>query len=155
MVDQASLETQWTPPAQGNRQSAAAGVRDGIGELLHDIVTLGELQAELLAADGRQSLQKAQAPIIMLVIGAVIGLGATPVLLMALAEGLHEGLEWSRWLSYLVSGVVGAALGGGLMYFAYSKSGEIIGVFMRSRTELAENIKWIKYALTRGRRPPR
>ncbi len=151
MVDQATLETQ----RNGNRQSAAAGVRDGVGELLHDIVTLGELQAELLAVDARESIQKAQAPIVMLVIGAVVGLGATPVLLMALAEGLHELLEWSRWLSYLTSGLVGAVLGGVLMYLAWRKSGDVIGVFMRSRTELAENIKWIKYALTRGRRPPR
>jgi len=30
-----------------------------------------------------------------------------------------------------------------------------VAVFDRSRVELTENIRWIKYALTRGRRPPR
>lgn len=151
MVDQASLETRQS----NGHTSASAGVRNGIGELLYDVVSLGELQAQLLVVDARESLQKAQTPLVMLVVGAVIGLGATPVLLIAAAEALTELAGWDRWLSYLTSGLVGAALGGLLMYLAWRQAGDVIAVFLRSRTELAENIRWIKYALTRGKQPPR
>jgi len=130
-------------------------VREGVGDLLHDIMSLGELQAQLLEVDARESLQKARTPVAMLVAGAVIALGAVPVLLIAVAEGLHELAAWDRWVSYLTSGVIGAAGGGLLMWLAGRQSAEFIAVFKRSRNELAENIRWIKYALTRGRRPPR
>lgn len=157
MVDQTSVErTAWQPPrGNGHRQSAAAGVRDGVGELLSDIVELGELQAELAMVDARESMQKAVAPVVLLVVGAVLGLGAVPVLLLALGEALHEfgGLE--RTWSYLISGAVGAALAGLLAWLGYRKVGDVLEAFNRSRAELSENIRWVKYALTRGRRPPR
>ena len=54
MVDQASVNPDW-PAAQPYRReaSAAAGVRNGVGELLHDVVSLSELQAQLLGSNGR------------------------------------------------------------------------------------------------------
>jgi hypothetical protein len=58
-------------------------------------------------------------------------------------------------VAYPLSGLLGAALAGGLVYFAWRQAAAVIGVFKRSQDELAENIRWIKYALTRGRRPPR
>jgi hypothetical protein len=157
MVDKASLDDpRWSPSEEnGRRPSAAVGVREGVGELLSDIVSLGELQAQLLMVDARESMQKARTPILLLVVGAVLGLGATPVLLIALAEGLMLLFELKPALAYLVSGLVGALVGGLLIWLAWRQSGDVIAVFLRSRTELAENIRWIKHALTRGRRPPR
>jgi hypothetical protein len=157
MVDQASLdEPGWPGPALYKRQpSAAAGVRDGVGGLLHDVVTLSELQAQLLAVDAKESVAKAKTPIGLLVAGVSLALGAVPVLLLALGEGLTLWLDWARPLAYLVSGLVGALLGGALLYLAWQQAGAVIAVFDRSRVELAENVRWIKYALTRGRRPPR
>jgi len=156
MVDQTSLDPPWSPP-QGNGKgtSAAAGVRDGVGDLVHDIVSLAELQAELLGLDARESVEKAKSPLVMLAVGGVLALGAVPVLLLALGEALHSFADWDRSLAYLVSGLVGTVIGGVLVWAASRKAGDVIGVFMRSRVELAENIRWIKYAVTRGRRPPR
>jgi len=156
MVDQTTLEnSSWSAGGNGKPASAAAGVRDGVGDLLHDVVSLGELQAELLAVDARESMQKAVTPIILLGVGIAAGLAAFPILLVALAEGLVLGLEWRRPVAYLVSGLVGAIVGGGLVYGAWRQAADVIAVFKRSQEELAENIRWIKYALTRGRRPPR
>lgn len=156
MAHQTTLEnSSWSPDGNGKRPSAAAGVRDGVGDLLHDVVSLSELQAQLLAVDARESIQKAQTPVILLGAGIAVGLGAVPVLLLGLAEALVLLLDWPRAVAYPVSGLVGAALGGGLVYAAWRQAADVIGVFKRSQDELAENIKWIKYALTRGRRPPR
>jgi len=156
MADQTTIGDPWSRPnGNGKPPSAAAGVRDGVGDLLHDVVSLGELQAELLAVDARESVQKAVMPLVLLGIGIAAGLAAFPVLLIALAEGLVLGLSWKPPLAYVVSGLVGAALGGGLVYAAWRQAADVIAVFKRSQDELAENVRWIKYALTRGRRPPR
>jgi hypothetical protein len=157
MVDQASLnEPGWPGPSLYKRQeSAAAGVRDGVGDLLHDVVSLSELQVQLLAVDARESVDKAKTPIGLLVGGIALALGAVPVLLLSLAEALTLWLGWERALSYLVSGLAGAVIAGILLYLAWQQMGAVLAVFDRSRVELAENIRWIKYALTRGRRPPR
>jgi hypothetical protein len=82
-------------------------------------------------------------------------LGAVPVLLLALGEALYLWLDWVRPLAYLISGLVGVILAGVMLYLAWHQAAAVIAVFDRSRVELAENIRWIKYALTRGRRPPR
>jgi hypothetical protein len=158
MVDQASLnDPQWPASQQPYRReaSAAAGVRNGVGELLHDVVSLSELQAQLLAVDAKESVDKAKLPIGLLVGGVTLALGAVPVLLLALGEALYLWLDWERPLAYLVSSLVGLGLGGIMLYLAVQQAGAVIAVFDRSRVELAENIRWIKYALTRGRRPPR
>jgi glycerol uptake facilitator-like aquaporin len=157
MVDQASVNNPDWPGSQPYRReaSAAAKVRDGVGELLHDVVSLSELQAQLLAVDAKESVERAKLPIGLLVGGIALALGAVPVLLLSLGEALTLWLDWERALSYLVSGLAGAVIAGVLLYLAMQKAGAVIAVFDRSRVELAENVRWIKYALTRGRRPPR
>jgi hypothetical protein len=155
---QVTMETTtWTAPDphHGNHRSAASGVRDGVGELLHDVVSLGELQAQLLAVDARESVQHAKLPIALVAIGAVLGLGCVPVLLLAMGEAFYELLDWPRSLSYLASGVIAALAGGLLLWLGIGKFNAVIGVFKRSSEELSENVRWVKYALTRGRRPPR
>lgn len=120
--------------------------------MLHDVVSLGELQAHLLAVDARESLQKAQAPAALLTIGVAVGLAAVTSLLFALAEGLVLQFHWERALAYLVSGLCGSALAGLLLWAAWRRAGVAAEVFLRSRTELSENIRWVKTALTRRQR---
>lgn len=155
MSDQTALKPAARLPENGQSRSAASGVRHGIDDLLHDIVSLGELQAQLVAADVRESAQKARTPVVLLVIGAVAGLGGMPVLLIAFAEALYDLAGLPRWLSYLASGAAAIASAILLLLIAWKQSEAIISVFTRSRTELSENVRWIKYALSRGRRPPR
>jgi len=155
MADQATLDDSPRSSNANGRSSAATGVREGVGDLLQDVVSLGELQAQLLAVDARESLQKAQVPLVLLMVGMAVGLAAAPVLLLALGEALVQVFDWPRAVSYLVSGLVGAVMGGVLMYFACRQGAAVVAVFKRSQDELAENIRWIKYALSRGRRPPR
>ena len=155
MVHQASLENPAPTMPIPRPKSAAKGVRNGVGELLHDVVALGELQVKLLAVDAEESVQKAQSPIIMAVVGGILGLGAVPILLISLAETFVLLLEWNRAIAYLVSGLIGIVIGGAMAYTAWKQSAAVIAVFDRSRVELAENISWIKYALTRGQNPPR
>lgn len=155
MVHQASLEnpTQTTPVPRP--RSAAKGMSNGIGELLHDVVALGELQVKLLSVDAKESVQKATTPIILAVAGAILALGAVPIVLISLAEAFVLFLDWERALAYLASGLIGLVVGGALAYIAWRQSAAVIAVFDRSRVELAENMTWIKYALTQRHGPPR
>jgi len=156
MVDQATIsEPSWTPGSSTRRPSAAAGVRNGVGDLMYDVVTLSELQAKLLAVDAREGVEKAKFPLVLLGAGAAFALGASPVLLLALGECLVLWLDWERAPAYVVSALLGAVVGGGLLYAAVQQLGAVTNVFDRSQAEFADNVRWVKYALTRGRRPPR
>lgn len=155
MVHQASLENPIQNIPVPRPKSAANGVRNGVGELLHDVVVLGELQFKLLAVDAKESIEKLQTPVVLAVVGAILGLGAVPILLISLAETFVLLLEWNRAIAYLVSGLTGLVVGGAVAYTGCKQSAAVVAVFDRSRVELAENISWIKYALTRGQSPPR
>lgn len=154
MANQATIDPA-EPGSNGKGPSAAAGVRNGVGDVLHDIVSLGELQAQLLVVDARESVKQIQVPITLLIVGSVFALSALPILWISGAEAIHEVAHWSRWLSYLTSGTVGLAIGLILIAIAWNRSSTLFNLFDRSRVELGENVKWIKYALISGRRPPR
>lgn len=155
MVHQASLENPTHTMPVPRPRSAAKGMSNGIGELLHDVVALGELQVQLLSVDAKESVQKATTPIALAVVGAILGLGSVPILLISLAETFVLFFQWERAVAYLASGLIGLVVAGAMAFIAWRQSASVIAVFDRSRVELAENIRWIKYALTQRQTPPR
>jgi hypothetical protein len=155
MVHQASLENPTHTTPVPRPRSAAKGMSNGIGELLHDVVALGELQVQLLSVDAKESVQKATTPIALAVVGAILGLGSVPILLISLAETFVLLFQWERAVAYLASGLIGLVVAGAMAFIAWRQSAAVIAVFDRSRVELAENIRWIKYALTQRQTPPR
>ena len=127
MVDQASVnDGGWSAAQPYQRQpSAAAGVRNGVGELLHDVVSLAELQTQLLAVDARESAQKARAPIVLVGAGASLALGAIPILLLALGMSLAIAPLTTLVLTSVESDRAGAASG---VNSAVSRAGSLVAI---------------------------
>jgi len=149
MVDQTKVNTSngcETPPQAVARSTA---------EFLHDILTLGELQARLLVLDGKTDLKRLIFPFVVLATGAVICLSCVPVALAALALVLVEAAEFTHAQAFGIALLVGLGLGGILVLGAafYLRSGWTL--FERSRIEWQRNVQWAKDVLRRaGRRSP-
>lgn len=70
MVDQAEVTT-----ADGRTELPPRAVARGTAEFFHDVTTLAELQGKLVIVDLREGVSKLVIHAVLLVVGAVIGLG--------------------------------------------------------------------------------
>jgi hypothetical protein len=133
----------------GSTPASPDGIGKDMGELTHDIVSLAELQFELLRDDCREGMKGLKIPAALLLAAGVVAFGTVPVALLLAAELLvqHAGLSRASALSL-------AALSGFILAVALGVAGWLrvrgIGrVLERSREELARNVSWIKHALKR------
>ena len=132
-------------------ETAAHSVDRNTGEFLHDLVTLGELQLQLLFIEGQEKLRGLLWPVITLVAGLVVGSATLPVALIALALTLTELTSLSPAQSAGIAAGVGllvAALFVGFGWWALkSPRGN---AFERSGREWRQNLRWIKDALQKS-----
>jgi hypothetical protein len=118
-----------------------------LGELVHDALTLAELQVELLKVDLRDARKGVTIALALIGIGAVLALGSIPILLFAAAQALVDGLNWPAPWAYLAVGLVtmmGALL---LVWIGAHKATGAVGTIHRSKTEFAETLRWFKGSL--------
>ena len=123
-------------------------IRHGVRHLAHDIVTLVELQSELLKVDLRNWLGASVTPALILgALAAIFALGSLPVLLLSLAYYLVEVADVSLTLALLAAGGAGLLLAIllGLVACVAARRGR--NAFTRFRVELASNIAWLKRVL--------
>jgi uncharacterized membrane protein YciS (DUF1049 family) len=126
-------------------------VAASVSDLTHDIIELSELQAQLVALDLKQSMEKARTTLILAVAGACVALGTIPVALLALAALLYEQLQWSIAGSVATAMAVGLLIAGVVLGIAYGYIKQGLVSMERSREELRRNISWLKTTLrTRG-----
>ncbi len=144
-----------TQPLNGrHRESATATMVRGARELSSDIISLAELQWQLAMADLAVAKQQAVAQVLKLVIVFGLAVGGTPLLLFGGAELLVEQLEWSRGLTYLGVAVLALGIAGGLGLSVMRALAECGASFARTKTELHQNITWLKAVITRKSSPP-
>jgi hypothetical protein len=115
-----------------------------LGDLVHDALTLGELQVELFKVDLRDARTGVVAALGLIAIGGVLALGSIPVLLFAAAQGLVAGLSWPAAWAYLAVGAVALAAAGVLVWVGIRQASVATGTLHRSTAELAETVKWFK-----------
>lgn len=127
----------------------AEGVRRGATGLLHDVMTLAELQLKLLAVDAQAATGRAVIPIILIGSAAVFAASALPLLLVALAQVLRYQAGWPAALATLTAVVVGLLIAAGLGVFGYLGLKRCLEPMARSREELERNVAWLKNALKR------
>lgn len=115
-------------------------------KLLHDMVTLAELQAELAKIELQQRLKEAAKPGVLLIGSVCVALGCTPVLLLSLAYFLTDVVGLEHALSLLIATLVGliTAVAGALVALRGLKSSID---FSRSQDEFNRNVKWMKQVL--------
>ena len=119
-----------------------------VAEVVRDVTELAELQVRLLAADSRSAVRRAAPPLLACAGGIGLGLGSLPVALMALGYVLHEQLGWSLPVSFAT--VAGGALmiASALVTAGWGSIGRSVHELDRSRNELAQNIAWVKRAVS-------
>jgi len=152
MVDQAQVT-----PANGQAELPPQKVAQNTAGFFHDVATLGELQAQLAIVDLRLCLSKLLTPIIVLAVGAAIGLGTIPIALAALALAIAANTELSLAACFGIAHAVGAVLCIALVVPSILALRGGSRLFDRSRYELGRNVNWFKETLKRlsqGPPPP-
>lgn len=135
----------------GRKRFPPQSVVQDVGEFAHDVVTLAELQVELLKADLQDFLKRMLIPVCLIASSAMIVLGSIPIALAALALGLvAAGLSYG--LAFLLTTLIGFGIAACLGIAAWKTSSKMTTLFDRSRGELSRNIKWVKRVLTSKRR---
>ena len=130
--------------------SPTGEIRHGVRHLTRDIVTLAELQANLLQVEARDWLTKVALPALLLgVCATIVALASLPILLLSLAYWLVEATVLSLPQALLAAGGVGLLVAIGCAAFAMQRVKRGRGAFTRFRLELSRNIHWLKQILGR------
>jgi uncharacterized membrane protein YqjE len=146
MVDQAT-----TMNVNHNGRGKPAGVGRSVSGLAHDVITLAELQAQLLAVDLRDSRSRAALPVALLISGVLLALGTVPVLLLGIGWLLVMHAGWTEGTAFLTVGGSAIVLAAAITWIGSQRLRSAITVLTRSCQELSENIQWLKQTL---KRPP-
>ena len=146
MDDQAKIDKQNCMP-----ENASRGFARGVGNFTHDVLTLAELQAQLLAADVQECRQRVLVPALLLLCGLAVSLACFPVGLTVLALYLVQSYKTSYATGFLIAFIVGAVLGALLSVLGCLQVRKSLAVLGRSQHELIRNLRWIKKVLDHSR----
>jgi Putative Actinobacterial Holin-X, holin superfamily III len=119
----------------------------GFRRVVRDIADLCELQVQLLAIDGKVAAGRGGAAAVVLTIAAIFGLSAVLTCLLALASLLHEQAAWTVSSSLLAAAGVAALIGGLFALIGMSFYKKAMSAFDETRSEFAENLRWLKAAV--------
>ncbi|QDV49770.1 hypothetical protein Enr17x_17910 [Gimesia fumaroli] len=131
-----------------NRAENKTDMRGHLGDLGADLISLSELQIELLTVDTRDAVRESFYPMILLFLGGGLVMGACPVLLTGISWWLSTVSDLSLAASFFTVALCGLLIATALFFFAWKGLGKSLGLLKRSRTELKSNIQWIKKILS-------
>lgn len=129
------------------QKESAAELGPGVGELVHDLIELIELQFQLLAVDLKEGRARAFMPVFLGGMAMMLFLGALPVLLFGAGWLLAISTELSMPTAFAVVGCITLVLSALLTVTAYYQLAHIMQIFQRSQRELNSNLRWIKRTL--------
>lgn len=136
-----------SPPNTSERRQDRQS-RPGFGALLHDLISLIELQGKLLLKDVAELQAGAIMPIAMLIGGVVLTFATAPVLLLTLGWLLAETTALPLWAAMAISVTVGGIIPAGvMMVMGWKHLIEKAKVLKRSKDELQENTRWLKHRI--------
>jgi hypothetical protein len=144
MVDQAQQvsgngRSEETPPRAVARSA---------GELVHDLVTLAELQARLAMVEARDGINRLILAVILLAAGLLVAVGSIPIALAALALLLDATTTLTQVQAFGVALLVGVVIAAVLSGIGYGILRSRTNMFARTQFEWQRNLRWIKDALT-------
>ncbi len=127
----------------------------GIRRVVRDVADLCELQLELFAVDGKQATRRSVAALALLLIALVFGFAAITAAVFASAHWLHESAEWAMSTSLLAAGGIAASIGVLLAIVSWVFISKAMSALDETRSEFAENLRWIKAAVVAPETSPR
>ena len=146
MVGETKMSSQ-----NGKTQFPPQSVAHDVGEFAHDVVTLAELQTELLKVDLEDCVKRMILPIVLFSLALVVVLGSIPIALTAFACLLvAAGLSYG--VAFLLTALLGVFCAVGLGFLGWKGVSSMSKSFDRSRSEFSRNLRWVKRMLTSKRR---
>lgn len=136
----------------GKSKSAKTPVSNlggGLAGLLHDLLTLTELQIKLFVVDSKAAMGRLVTPIALLAGATVLALCSIPLGLIAISQALRDQLGWAPALATLVALLIGLVVAGILGFIGYLLLMRGLVPMQRSRDELQRNVDWLKNAIRR------
>jgi hypothetical protein len=135
----------------GAPEAESQGLARDVGSFANDVLTLAELQSQLLVADVREYSRRALVSSLVLLGGLALGLACFPIALVTAALGLVQFLNISYFTAFLIVVVAGAICSILLCMVGWIQVRQRAAVLRRSRDELVRNVNWIKRVLARQR----
>jgi uncharacterized membrane protein YqjE len=127
----------------------SAEIRHGVRQLARDVVTLAELQTDLLNVELRDWLRSSAAPTLLLSVAAVgFAAASMPLLLLSLAYYLRNSAGLSTAAAMLSASGAGLLVAGICGAAAWRFGHRSASAFARTRVELARNVRWLKQVLS-------
>jgi uncharacterized membrane protein YqjE len=138
-------ERNGAPPTTSN------ALAHDVGEFAHNVLTLAELQGQLLVADVQECGRRVFVPGLVLITGLALGLTCLPIALAAMALLIAQVFQTSYAAGFLITAAVGAAVSALLSAIGWVQVRKRVAVLGRSQQELVRNLQWIKKVLERSR----
>jgi hypothetical protein len=131
----------------GRVRDEEPNVATSFSGLAHDVIELGELQAQLFVHDVKNTTQKTRTSLLLSVVGACVLLGSVPVMLLALGEFIADRTGWPRSGAFAIAALIGIGVSTGFLAAAWNRLSVGLNSMQRSRDELTRNIAWVKSSL--------
>jgi uncharacterized membrane protein YqjE len=152
MVDQTKMKAGNGRTTQSTLKNTRTAARN-VAHLLHDAVTLAELQFRLFVLDCQQLREKLSMSLIAIGIGFVLALSCVPVAMAGIVLVFQDIAGLSRlasvWITFGLTAVTGAVcIGCGVWWLRHASNS-----FESSRVEWTQNIERLKEMLRRSSHP--
>ncbi|WP_425401047.1 phage holin family protein [Aeoliella sp.] len=116
-------------------------------QLFADVVELAELQLELLKSDAREATRNVLSSLVIGVFAACLVLASVPVILAGIAHWITQSTELSLAAGLSCTGAAAALVASILGVVAYRLGCQGAKSLERSRSELQQNLAWLKSTL--------
>jgi hypothetical protein len=133
--------------AAGDNGASPGGVVSNVAEFADDLMSLGELQARLVAIEAKQNFRAVTAGSAILITGVVIALAALPIALAGIAELLVSFAGLNHGYALLAVAVAAFAIAGTCVAIAVARLRASDLGFPLSREEFTRNLNWIRTVL--------
>ncbi|HZN35519.1 MAG TPA: phage holin family protein [Pirellulaceae bacterium] len=146
MVDRPAIQTNGRDKTDRD-YTAPRAVAHNLSELMHDALTLGDLQLRLAWLDARLLSKELVYPGVLLLVGVTVVLSCVPIALATIALALDEATRLTAAQAF------GFTLAGGLVVGAVTALAAVLWIrrgvhpFRRSIAECDANVQWIKKVL--------
>lgn len=124
-------------------------------QVVRDVVDLVELQMQLLSVDSQAAKRKLVSGAVCGLVAATLAGSALTVLMIGGGFLLHELAELSTGVSLLIIAAVVFLLVGILLYLALVAVQAAAAAMQETKSEFAENLRWLKATLIAPSTSPR
>lgn len=123
--------------------------------VIHDVIELAELQWQLFAVDSQSAKQKIGQAVAISAIAMTVSASALTVLIAGLGLLLYDFAGLPVSVSLIIAAVVVFAISGILLFVAFKHVKTAGQAIKESKSELAENMRWLKATLVSPYESPR